>query len=82
MSENGNGPKYFVNIEGDINPWASPTITTEEIVGLGGWEASLGVLQIDLKTNESRTLTPGEVVELKPGQGFAKKIGWKRGGLR
>ncbi len=73
------GPKYFVNIEGEVHPWDSETITTEQITQLGGWDPSLGVLEIDLKTNESHTLSPGQVVELKPGQGFAKKIQWKRG---
>ena len=73
------GPKYFINIEGTIHEWDRPTITTEEILRLGGWEATLGVLEIDLKTNESRTLAPGQTIELRPGQGFAKKVQWKRG---
>ena len=72
------GPKYFVNIEGSEYPWATDTITTEQIAELGGWDASKGVLEIDRDNNE-RTLKPGEVVTLKPGQGFAKKIRWKRG---
>ena len=70
---------YFVNIEGEVFPWDSPTITTEEIIELGGWDPTLGAQEIDLKTNEARTLKPGEVVELKPGKGFAKKIEWRRG---
>lgn len=74
----GKGPKYFVNIEGVEYPWDNSTITTEEIAKLGGWDPELGVIEID-KDNNERTLQPGEVVELKPGHGFAKKITWKRG---
>ena len=51
----------------------------EQIAQLGGWAASQGVIMIDLKDNTERTLKPGEVVELKPGLGFSKKIRWKRG---
>lgn len=72
------GPKYFVDIEGTEHPWPKNTITTEEIVTLGGWDPAQGVIQIDEHNNE-RTLAPGEVVELKPGHGFSKKIKWKRG---
>lgn len=72
------GPKYFVNIEGQEFPWPKDTITTEEIVQLGGWDISQGVIEIDADNNE-RTLTPGEVVHIKPGHGFSKKIRWKRG---
>ena len=72
------GPKYFVNIEGVEHPWPSETITTEQIAQLGGWDPSAGVIEIDQDNNE-RTLQPGEVVQLKPGHGFSKKIRWKRG---
>ena len=27
----GQGPKFFVNIEGELHPWPRRTITTEEI---------------------------------------------------
>jgi len=74
----GQGPKYFVNIEGVEHPWLTETITTEEIAQLGGWDPSIGVIEID-KDNNERTLQPGEVVQLKPGHGFSKKIRWKRG---
>lgn len=79
-SEHGgsSGPKYHVNIEGTDYPWDSPTITTEQIAQLGGWEPAVGVLLIDKENNE-RTLTPGESIELKPGMGFAKKIKFRRG---
>ena len=72
------GPKYFVNIEGTKHEWPRDTITTEEIAQLGGWDPAIGVIEID-KDNNERTLQPGEVVQLKPGQGFAKKVRWKRG---
>lgn len=72
------GPKYYVNVEGVEHSWPSPTITFEEIANLGGWPPGDGVIEIDAENNE-RQLAPGEVVELKPGQGFAKKIRWQRG---
>jgi len=72
------GPKYYVNIEGTVHPWDKSTITTEQIAQLGGWDPAIGVIEID-KDNNERTLQPGEVVELKPGYGFAKNVRWKRG---
>lgn len=77
-SKNKKGPKYFLDIEGDITPWDEPTITTEEIIALGGWDPSLGAIVIDKDQNE-RTLQPGEIVEIKPGMGFSKKVHFKRG---
>lgn len=71
------GPKYYVNIEGDKYEWLKDTITTEDIARLGGW-TNEGVIEID-ENNVERTLSPGEVIELKPGMGFAKKIRWQRG---
>lgn len=77
--ENGNGPKYQIDIEGTKHPWNDDTITTEQIIALGGWELSQGAVIIDDKTQEERTLQPGEVIEIKPGMGFAKKVKFKRG---
>jgi len=74
----GQGPKFFVDIEGVLKPWDKDTITTEEVITLGGWDPSQGAILID-KDNNERTLAPGDVVELKPGQGFSKKIRFKRG---
>ena len=76
--EKGSGPKFFLDIEGELKPWDRDTITTEEIANLGGWNVSQGVIEIDRANNE-RTLAPGEVVNLKPGMGFSKKVKWKRG---
>ena len=76
--ENQQGPKFFLDIEGELKPWKKETITTEEVINLGGWDPSLGAILID-KDNNERTLQPGEVVELKPGMGFSKKVHFKRG---
>ncbi len=73
------GPKYFINIEGKEIPWDKGTITTEEIISLGGWDSSQGAIEINLKDNTERTLKPGEVVTIKPGLGYSKKVEFKRG---
>ena len=75
----GQGPKYFINIEGKEIPWDKDAITTEEIMSLGGWDPSLGAIEINLKDNTERTLKPGEIVAIKPGYGYSKKITYKRG---
>lgn len=72
--------KYHLDIEGNIVPWFEDTITTEQIVDLGGWEPTQGVILID-KDNNERTLQYHEIIELKPGMGFSKKIRFKRGDL-
>lgn len=76
--EQGQGPKYYVDVEGIEHPWPTETITTEQIATLGGWDPAVGVIEIDQDNNE-HTLQPGQVVQLKPGHGFSKKIHWKRG---
>lgn len=77
-AQNTRGPKYILNVEGQDIPWESDTITTEQIAELGGWDVTQGVIEVD-KDNNERTLAAGEVVEIKPGQGFGKKHKWKRG---
>lgn len=72
------GPKYILNIEGVEVPWEEDTITTEQIAALGHWDLAQGVIEVD-KDNNERTLAPGEVIDIKPGQGFGKKHKWKRG---
>lgn len=72
------GPKYFLYIEGEEIPWNQDMITTEQIAELGNWDISQGVIEVDAENNE-RTLTPGELIEIKPGHGFGKKHKWKRG---
>lgn len=76
----GSGPPYYVNLEGREVPWPEPTITTEELAKLGGWDVAQGVIEID-RDNTERTLAAGERVELKPGYGFAKKVRFRRGSL-
>lgn len=75
----GKGPKYYLDIENELIPWDEDTITTEEIIELGEWDPSKGVILINKKTNEERTLDPGEEIEIKPGMGFSKKVSFKRG---
>ena len=70
--------KYFVCIEGKTFPWPDSTILAEQIAELGGWDFSLGVIEIDKDQNERR-LQPGEAVSLKGGLSFCKKQSWKRG---
>ena len=77
--ETPQGPKYYLDIEGELKPWDKDTITMEEVAALGEWDVSLGVILINLKDNTERTLQPGEVVEVKPGMGFSKKVRFKRG---
>lgn len=77
-SEKRKGQKFYIDIEGVLKPWDKPTITTEEIIELGGWDPSQGAIVID-KDNNERTLKPGETIELKPGMGFSKKVRFKRG---
>ena len=77
-TEKREGPKFYVDIEGVLKPWDKPTITTEQIIELGGWDPSQGAIVID-KDNNERTLQPGETIELKPGMGFSKKVRFKRG---
>lgn len=72
------GPVFWVCIEDAKFRWLRETITTEEIATLGGWNASQGVIEVDADQNE-RTLSPGEVITLKPGLAFGKKLCWKRG---
>lgn len=72
------GTKFFLDIEGVLKPWDKETITTEEIIALGGWDPSQGAIMIDKENNE-HTLQPGQVIELKPGMGFSKKVKFRRG---
>ena len=69
---------FVLNIEGTIHHWPVSTITTEQIIELGGWDPSLGVIQVDTDCNE-QTLEPGQVVTLQPGLEFGKKVHWRRG---
>lgn len=74
-----NAPKFEANIEGTLYPWDKETITVPEIRELGKLPTDLPVIEVDLKDNTERTLAEDEIVELKPGKGFGKKVGFKRG---
>jgi hypothetical protein len=72
-------PTYTVNVEGVDHSWSRPTITVDEIRELGGFAVTDQVIEVDLKDNSERTLSEGQVVEVKPGMGFGKKVKFKRG---
>jgi hypothetical protein len=71
--------KFHIDIEGTIHDWDQETITTPQLRQLGNLPADEPVVEIDLKENTERQLAEDEIVELKPGQGFAKKVRYKRG---
>jgi hypothetical protein len=71
--------KYVVNVEGVDHDWPSPTITVADIRILGGFAPTDPVIEVDLTDNSERTLPEDEVVDIKPGVGFGKKIKFKRG---
>jgi hypothetical protein len=75
----GQGPEYTINIEDVDHPWNRDTITVPEIRALGGIPANVEVLIIDTKDQTERTLAEDEAVELKPGQGFGRKVRFRRG---
>lgn len=79
MKENkSQGPKFFVEIEGTEYPWSKETITVPEIRELGNLPQDLPVIEVDADNNE-RTLAEDEIVTLKPGHRFGKKVRYKRG---
>jgi hypothetical protein len=73
------GKKFFVNLEGAKHPWDTETIRVPQIRELGGWDTSLPVVEVNLEDNTERTLAEDELVTLKPGHGFAKKVKFQRG---
>ena len=73
--------KYHLDIEGVLKDWNQDTISTEQIISLGGWDPSQGAILIDAE-NQEHNLNPGQTVELKPGMGFSKKVKFKRGARR
>jgi plastocyanin domain-containing protein len=79
VNERAAGPKYVVNIESIDHPWNQETITVPEIRTLGGFDPTQQIIEVDLKENTERTLGENETIELKPGQGFGKKVQFKRG---
>jgi len=73
------GPKYEINIEGTNYPWDEDTITVPQIRQVGNLPTDVPVIQVDLKDNTEETLSEDAVVQLRPGMGFGKKVGFKRG---
>jgi hypothetical protein len=71
--------RLLVDIEGTEHPWEATTITVAQIRQLGGFDPSQQVVEVNLKDNTERTLSEGEVVQVKPGHGFGKKVKFKRG---
>ena len=69
---------FLLCIEDKEFHWPKRTITTEEIACLGEWDPSEGVIEVDEDQNE-RQLAPHEVVTLKPGLAYGKKLCWRRG---
>lgn len=74
------GPKYQINIEGNLYDWDEETITVPQLRELAGIPTDQPMMEIDLQTNVERTLSEDAIIELKPGQGFAKKVKYQRGG--
>ncbi len=79
--EHEEGRKFQVNIEGVVYDWNRETITVPEIRELGHLPSNTPVIEVDLRDNTEITLAETAVVELKPGKGFGKKVGFKRGDL-
>ena len=73
------GPKYTLDIEGQKFPWDEDTIIVPQIRQLGGLPADQPVIEVDLQKGTERQLAEDEVVQLRPGIGFSKKVSFKRG---
>lgn len=73
------GSKYVLNIEGAEYDWHESTITLPQLRQVAGWESGQEVVEVDLDDNSERTLGEDEVIRLKPGRAFAKKIKFQRG---
>lgn len=78
MADKKEGPKYFVSIEGTEYEWSKNTITVPEIRELGNLPADLPVIEVDPENNE-RDLAEDEIITLKPGHRYGKKVKYKRG---
>jgi hypothetical protein len=79
IADDAHGPKYDINIEGTIYPWAKATIAVPELRELAGIPSDQQMMEVDLKTNEERTLPEDAIIELQPGMGYAKKVRYQRG---
>lgn len=73
------GPEFEINVEGTLHAWDHDTITVPQLRQLGGLPTNVPVVEVDLETNTERTLAEDEIVQLKPGQGFGRKVRFQRG---
>lgn len=73
------GPKFLIDIEGVKHPWDHDTITVPELRTLGNLPTGVPVIEVDLHSGTERTLAEDEIVHLRPGQGFSKKVQFRRG---
>jgi hypothetical protein len=71
--------EFCVNIEGVEHPWCHHIIMVPQIRDLGGLPADQPVLEINLEDNTERTLGECDVVHIKPGHAYCKKVKYKRG---
>jgi len=55
---------FAVTVEGKTRGWHRETISVEEIARLGGWDVSVGVIEVEEETNAERTLSVTEVITL------------------
>lgn len=76
--EHGQGPKYYIEIEGKEYPWDKDTITVPELRTLGNLPSDQLVIEVDPDNNE-RQLAETETITLKPGHRYGKKVKYKRG---
>jgi len=76
--ENEQGPKYKIEIEGTEYNWETETISVPQIRQLGNLPTDQPVIEIDPENNE-RTLSESEIITLKPGHRYGKKVKFKRG---
>jgi hypothetical protein len=79
LDNEGQGPKYTVDIEGIDYSWHKDTISVPEIRELGQLSGPEPIVEVNLKDNSERVLPEDAVIELKPGRGFARKVRFKRG---
>jgi hypothetical protein len=75
---NSNGPKYLIDFEGNDFEWTKDTITEAELRALVGIDGEKQLLIVNLDDG-SESPFPAGTYELKPGHGFSRKIGFKRG---
>jgi hypothetical protein len=71
--------KFEIDVEGTLFPWDKDTISVSEIRDLGDLPSDVPVIEIDFKDNTERELAEDDIIDLKPGKGFGKRVGFKRG---